>query len=88
MIQFKDWDKVKLSKIVSTHSILRTNTVEGKISLVPIVGKTFAMMAKSIDPDGWFRHVETTIIQSIEEINETKIQFKTLNSTYELELIS
>lgn len=79
--------KVKLTKVKSTHTNLRTDTVEGTAFALPEVGDSFAMFGEPLDPNvGNMRGVYTTEIKSCERIGN-EFQFTTLNSTYRLEVL-
>ena len=76
----------KLTKIRSTHSNLRTDTVVGFTTALPEVGKVFVMFAPPIDPAATFRQVTTTLVKHVEVIDNT-YRFVTENSTYQLEIL-
>lgn len=79
----------KLTKIESTHKRLRTNEIVGKTPGIPEVGENFMIFGESLTKGAAFRQVTTTQIQSCAWFPETKkFVFKTLNSTYELEILS
>lgn len=72
--------KCKLIKTSSNQNKLRTNEIEG-IATIPIVGKSFILIAKGLEFGT--RHVQTSIVQSVES-SEKEINFTTLNSSYKL----
>lgn len=78
--------KVRLTKIVSTHNNLRTNEIEGMSSSLPVVGQGFNLTGESLTKGMNARLVSTTEIKEIEQKGNEYI-FKTLNSTYKLEVL-
>lgn len=79
--------KVKLTKIKSTHSNLRTDTVEGVTYGLPEVGKGFTMFGEPLDPNvGNMRGVYTTEIKVCDRTGN-EFMFVTENSTYKLEVL-
>ncbi len=78
---------IKLVKIESTNNALRTKEVEGTTNELPKVGQRFELMGEPINNRYSMRHVSTSPVQSVGKKKEGKILFKTLNSTYELELL-
>lgn len=76
--------RVRLTRMVSSHSILRTDEVIGTVIQPPVVGHSFIMVAKSLCEDKDFRYVETSEIQHI-NIKDGIWTIKTLNSEYKLE---
>jgi len=80
--------KVKLKKIESNHSKLRSDVIEGKCTHVPEEGQTFEMFAESLTPDGAFRHITTSPIRECRyDEKDREFIFKTENSLYGLEVI-
>lgn len=77
--------KVKLYKVESTHNNVRTNETEGVAPAMPEVGKTFLLYAEPLTPGATVRYIHTTTIQSVEELSNKLIEFKTRNSTYRVE---
>ncbi len=77
--------KAKLTRISSSHTILRTDEVIGHTENSPQVGKRFVMFADSLNPSGAFRHVSTSPVQTVEGISLRVMRFTTLNSVYEFE---
>lgn len=76
--------KVRLTKIKSTHNILRTDVIEGESPWLPEVGKAVIVTGEGLEFG--YRVVHTTTIQSMEKIDNV-YRFKTRNSTYELEVL-
>lgn len=76
--------KVKLTKIRSNHSNLRTDTVEGVVQNLPEVGSTLQLVGEGLEFGN--RLVYTTEIKNVEQIDNT-YQFNTLNSVYKLEVL-
>lgn len=77
--------RVKLTKINSTHSHLRSSDVEGWCFDIPQVGLSFAMTSAPLE-EGFMRIIKTTPLQTIERVDSTFL-FTTANSTYRLELL-
>lgn len=77
---------VRLTKIKSNHTNLRTDEVEGQTLTLPEVGKAFILVGESLTPGGDGRYVYTTEIKSIEKLGES-YRFNTLNSTYQLDVL-
>jgi hypothetical protein len=75
---------VKLYKIKSSHSNLRTDEVKGIAEILPNVDKSFTMLGEPLLNGP--RYITTSLVQSIRilELNH-KIAFSTMNSSYELE---
>ena len=76
--------KVKLTKIESTHSNLRTDTVEGMCTNLPEVGMSFVLWSEPLTTGHHYRQVATSPVQSVEVLSADVLRFKTLNSIYEL----
>ena len=73
-----------LKKIISTHNNLRTPEIEGEFEM-PVIGECFELYGEGLY---WgTRIVQTTEVQEIKEISKDTLEFKTLNSTYNLEII-
>ena len=79
--------QVILKKIESNHTNLRTNEIEGRTLSLPEISKNFVLVGESLTPGLDARVVTTTEIKSIEQSGK-KYTFKTLNSTYELEVLA
>ena len=78
--------KTKIIKIASNHNNVRTPTMEGDCADIPRVGEPFTITGKSLSFSGGIRVIETTQVKSIIKIRENYYEFKTLNSTYGLEI--
>ena len=77
---------VKLTKIESNHDHLRTNEVEGVTNILPEVGKNFTLIGEPLTDGANVRIINTTEIKSVDK-EENTIIFKTLNSTYQLDIL-
>lgn len=75
-----------LKKIESTHNNLRTETVDGLIPDIPVVGSNFFMYSsQTITPDTNIRHIYTTPVKEVRVNAENgDIVFRTENSLYVL----
>jgi hypothetical protein len=71
---------VKLTRLQSNHSRLRTSEVIGFCDEMPQVGKTFQMISEPLEQSKGFRLINTN---PVTEINGD--EFKTCNSTYRIE---
>jgi len=78
--------KVRLTKVRSNHTKLRTDTIEGETVSLPEKGKSFTLIADPLNPNADFRSVYTTPIELVEKI-DGEFMFHTLNSTYKLEVL-
>lgn len=78
--------KVKLTKIKSNHTALRTDVIEGETSTLPTVGESFCLTGEPLDPKADMRLVVTTEIKFVEQMGN-EYRFNTLNSTYKLEVL-
>ncbi len=79
--------KVKLTKVRSSHSNVRTNEMEGEAISLPCVGQSFVLIGKSLEFEGGGRIIETTPIEKVEKMNNEYL-FHTANSTYKLEVLN
>lgn len=81
--------KVRLSKIESTHENLRTPNAVGTVWNLPEVGKNITLVGEPLNKEADARIISTTEIKEVEDISEynARFRFKTLNSTYELEVL-
>jgi hypothetical protein len=74
---------VTLEKVVSTNDSLRTDSIDGQASGLPVVGERFNMTA-----DGLYfgiRYVSTSpVVDVFDETGVGPLRFRTANSTYEL----
>lgn len=79
--------RVKLTKIESSHSVLRTNEVIGFCEDLPKSDSQFYMYGEGLTTGS--RHVTTSLVISVEYENPTKslITFYTLYSKYGLEIL-
>ncbi len=78
---------VKLKRIESSHSNLRTNEMEGKCTHIPEVGHGFVIFGESLTKgkEFMFRKILTSEVQECSYVEkERKYIFQTLNSKYEL----
>lgn len=75
--------RVRLTKVESTHNNLRTDVVEGECSHLPTIGLRFVMYSDPVEVFGNMRYVSTSPVQAI-----TQDGFRTLNSTYKLEVLT
>ena len=79
---------VKLTKIESTHSNLRTNDMEGKTGSIPEVGYDIMVFGQSLTPGMDARVIHTTEVkESVYDKTTKTFTFKTQNSTYTLEIL-
>lgn len=78
----------KLTKISNNENALRTSSVEGWFYKLPTVGESFRLYStpldKPIDSD-YTRMVTTSLVKEI-SYTALNYEFKTLNSTYLLEV--
>lgn len=81
--------KVKLTRIKSDHSNLRTDTVDGECEELPKTGKSFVMTGPPLNPDAVMRVVETSEVLLVDwtEYEDKIIDFNTMNSMYRLEIL-
>lgn len=77
--------KVKLTKVRSTHTKLRTDEVEGGTSDLPQIGENFVLLGQGLEFGS--RIITTTEVKSVEKI-KNEYMFSTLNSTYKLEVLA
>lgn len=78
--------KVRLTKVKSNHSVMRTDTIEGLTEELPSLGKNFTVVGKSLTVGMDCRVFTTTEIQFVENLNNEFV-FNTLNSVYKLEVL-
>lgn len=79
---------VKLTKIESTHTNLRTNEMIGKTGSIPEVKYNIQVFGESLTEGKNMRVIETTEIKESTYDKATKtFVFKTQNSTYSLEIL-
>lgn len=80
--------KIKLTKLSSNHSYVRTTEVVGECEELPQINTVFIMTGPPLDPiAGDTRLIATTPIKSIKESIDNVIDFKTENSHYQVEII-
>ncbi len=81
--------KAKLTQIESSHSIIPKGTMPGTLVGLPLIDQSFVFeidddaIAKSIGG----KYLTTSSVISIVSESRRKILFKTLNSTYQLEIL-
>lgn len=80
----------KLTKLSSNQNKLRTDEVLGEGIGEPVVGRSFTFVGESIDEEiktqGGARFVTTSIVTEVIE-KDGATEFRTLNSTYRLEVL-
>ncbi len=75
--------RVRLVKIKSSHSNLRTDEIVGDAAQLPKIGYPFIMSAEPLETAAGMRYVKTSTVTMIDgEV------FHTLNSEYRLEVLS
>lgn len=79
--------QVRLTKLNSTHNNLRTDVIEGECIYLPRTGYSFVMTSEPLNPNASFRQIATSNVQSIFTLNDKSMEFKTMNSTYLLEVL-
>ena len=79
--------RVLLTKVESTNKNLRTNTVEGQTIELPQEGKGFFLIGEALTSGATARFIQTSEIVSVKKIGDSVYIFKTLNSTYNLEVL-
>lgn len=79
--------KVKLTRIESNHTNLRTDSVEGFTLQLPIKGSGLRVVGDSLTPGMSARVVNTSEIQSVDIKSDKEFDFTTLNSSYKLEVL-
>ena len=65
---------------------LRTNSIEGNFSVVPVAGVSFDMFGTPLTEGAHLRWIRTSTVKEVNQ-EEGKYIFKTLNSTYELQVM-
>ena len=78
---------IKLTKIESKNDNLRTKEIEGNAPYLPEIGLSFVMFAEPLTEGTHIRQVTTSVVESMNKISANKIRFKTMNSTYEIEIL-
>lgn len=79
--------EVRLTRIESNNTFLRTNIVEGRADVLPIVGRRFSMRGPGLEIPGSTRLVSTSPVERIIE-DESGVRFWTANSEYYLEMLN
>lgn len=81
---------VRLQRLNSNNDKVRTKKINGHTDHFPEPGSLFYMQAKSLDlaSQGAFREILTSVIISVETIENKSILFKTQNSSYLLTVLS
>ena len=74
----------KLIRMLSNHQNLRTDEVIGKITELPQVGHNLHLIGESIDPNKYYRDIQTSEIQTVQYNKNKEYIFTTNNSTYKL----
>lgn len=81
--------KVKLTRIESSHNLIRTKEMIGWTGSIPEKGYDIQVFGESLTEGMDFRKIQTSLIQESTYDKETKtFTFKTLNSTYTLEILT
>lgn len=79
--------KVKLTKLMSSHKNLRTDTVEGVTLSLPVVGERFIMWGEGLEDKEATREVVTTPVLTATPFNNGHLIFETANSVYRVDRI-
>jgi hypothetical protein len=81
---------VKLTKIDSSHDIVRTNEIVGVAVKLPEIGATFQMLSEPLDTSmgANARYFETSPVQNIFKNDDGTQVIHTTYSIYELEVLS
>lgn len=81
--------KATLTKLSDNQNALRTNTMSGVAHLLPTPNACFVILGEAIDKSvGDARMIKTSLVQEVVsfDTHERRIVFKTLNSTYQLDI--
>jgi hypothetical protein len=78
--------EVRLTRVESNHNRIRTDSVEGMTSELPVVGKSFCLIGESLTEGMNARLVTTSKITKVDQ-NGDEYTFNTLNSTYKIEVL-
>lgn len=78
---------VKLTKVKTNHSRVRTHSMEGQTVALPEVGKRFQVFGEPLSGDGDIRVITTSVVQKCSPVVDDKMMIETLNSIYEVELL-
>lgn len=73
---------VKLTRLKSNHNNLRTDTVEGYCTRLPVMNEPFTMYSEPLTT-GSIRQILTTRVLEMETLGNS-INFKTRNSVYNI----
>lgn len=80
--------KVKLTKLSNNVNALRTNEVIGKADNLPVIGESFVMTSKPLDPNAAIRLIRTSPVKYISgNMNPDHYIIHTENSTYLIEVL-
>lgn len=72
----------KLFKINSNHDNVRTDTMEGLATELPVVGKGFNLYGGALELKVGIRGLFTTSIEELTQLSNGTVLFRTRNSTY------
>jgi hypothetical protein len=68
---------------VSKNGHTRTNEIVGAAVSAPVIGESFILYAKPLDPEMDFREITTSPVQAVEPPDENgEVRFRTLNTDY------
>lgn len=79
----------KITKLSENANKLRTATMDGKSGKLPTIGESFYIFGEALDKNvGNARQINTSMVTEVVSFDphERRIIFKTLNSTYQLDL--
>lgn len=80
--------RVILTKIVSTHQNLRTDSMEGLVSDIPDIGQEMTVYGTGLITSIATRQITTTEVKEVTyDAPKRTFTFKTQNSTYTLEML-
>ena len=79
--------KVKLTKLSNNDNNLRTKEVIGRTDNLPVVGHSFVMISRPLDPAADIRRIETSRVKEVEYDDIGAYTIKTENSTYLIEVL-
>lgn len=74
--------KATLRKIISSHDNLPKDIYEGVCYSLPVVDEQFLLY--HIGDRGQLRELSTSYVKQVIELDDNRLRFQTLNSTYEL----
>ncbi len=86
----------RITRLQSNHNNIRTDHMDGSFDELPEVGKSFQIFGRSLTPGLDCRAITTTFVREIMDMAKYQgvvsknrfLQFKTANSTYQLEVKS